>query len=146
MTTFRFNLQRVLQWRLTQLELEEVKFRQQAATVAELERARGEWQAAGMRAEAEVRGWKPVVGRDLSALGGFRLHVEMQEREISGRLAARRMEMEAQERAMLEARRRCRLLEKLKERRQAEWQAASDHELEELASESFLAGWTRGER
>ncbi len=31
---------------------------------------------------------------------------------------------------MLEARRRCRLLERLKERRLAEWTAERDHELE----------------
>jgi hypothetical protein len=47
---------------------------------------------------------------------------------------------------MLEARRCCRLLERLKERRRAEWQAATDREMEELAAESFLAGWSRGER
>jgi hypothetical protein len=44
----------------------------------------------------------------------------------------------------MEARRRCRLLEKLKERRRAEWEKARDRELEELASESFLARWNRG--
>jgi hypothetical protein len=42
---------------------------------------------------------------------------------------------------MLEARRRCRLLERLKERRLAEWTSARDRELEEVASESFLARW-----
>ena len=40
---------------------------------------------------------------------------------------------------MLEARRHCRLLERLKERRLAEWKAACDHEMDELASESYLA-------
>ena len=44
---------------------------------------------------------------------------------------------------MLEARRRCRLLERLKERRLAEWTTARDRELDELASESYLAKWNR---
>jgi hypothetical protein len=44
---------------------------------------------------------------------------------------------------MLEARRRLRLLERLKDRRMAEWRAARDKELEELASESYLAKWQR---
>src|SRR5579872_1455188 len=106
MTTFRFNLQKVLQWRQTQLELEEIKFKQQVAAVTDLERARAEMEATGIQAELAVRTWRPVVGRDLSALGGFRLHVEMQERAIAGRLVERRRELEAQQAAMLEARRR----------------------------------------
>jgi hypothetical protein len=44
---------------------------------------------------------------------------------------------------MLEARRRCRLLERLKERRLTEWTAGRDHELEEIAAESYLARWSR---
>jgi hypothetical protein len=44
---------------------------------------------------------------------------------------------------MLEARRRFRLLERLKERRLAEWRLALDKDLQELASESYLAGWAR---
>jgi hypothetical protein len=42
---------------------------------------------------------------------------------------------------MLEARRRCRLLERLRERRWDEWKAAADRELEETAAESYLARW-----
>ena len=44
---------------------------------------------------------------------------------------------------MLEARRRCRLLERLKERRLADWTAERNRQLEEVASESFLARWRR---
>jgi hypothetical protein len=50
---------------------------------------------------------------------------------------------ETQQSIMLEARRRCRLLERLKDRRLADWTSARDHELDELASESFLAKWAR---
>ena len=44
--------------------------------------------------------------------------------------AAQAKKLEAQETAMLEARRRLRLLERLKERRLAEWRAAENRELE----------------
>ena len=44
---------------------------------------------------------------------------------------------------MLEARRRCRLLEKLKERRLAEWRAAAEREIEALAAEAFLTRWNQ---
>ncbi len=93
-----------------------------------------------------MRQWKPVAGRDVTALGGYRLHVMAQEQEIAVSRAKHQTALEAQEAVMLEARRRCRLLERLRERRRAEWQAAGDREVEELASESYLAGWARGER
>ncbi|MDR3700482.1 MAG: hypothetical protein P4L56_12640 [Candidatus Sulfopaludibacter sp.] len=146
MNSFRFNLQKVLDWRQTQLDLEEARFKQQLAAVAELDRARAALEAAGIHAEVQVRQWRPVAGRDVTALGGYRLHVMAQEQEIAVSRAKSQSALDAQEAAMLEARRRCRLLERLKERRRAEWQAAGDREVEELAAESYLAGWVRGER
>jgi hypothetical protein len=144
MNNFRFHLQKVLEWRQTQLELEEAKFKQQLAAVAELDRARAALEAAGIRAEVQVREWRPVAGRDVTALGGYRLHVMAREQEIAGQRANRQTALDTQEGVMLEARRCCRLLERLKERRREEWQAAGNRELEELASECFLAGWVRG--
>jgi hypothetical protein len=135
----------VLELRERQLEVEEIKFKQHLATVADLDRARAELEAAGNRAEVEVRKWSPVAGADLAALGSFRIGVRIKEQQLGVRRESARKALETQQAAMLEARRRWRLLERLKERRRVEWQAASDRELEELASESYLAGWTRRE-
>ena len=143
MINFRFKLARVLAWRQTQLEVEEAKFKQQTAALAELDRARAELEAAGIRAESEVRRWDPLNGGDLAALSGFRLHVRAREDQLAARRAERQKVVDAQQSAMLEARRRCRLLERLKERQLTEWQSARDRELEALALESFLAGWPR---
>lgn len=146
MTRFHFPLQRVLDWRKTQLELEEAKFRQRAAELVGVEKARAELQAGAVHTEFEVRKWGSVGGSELGSLAEYRAHVKVEE----GRLAARRAEcaraLAAQQASMLEARRRCRLLEKLKERRLAEWKAAADKELDEIASESFLAQWGSAER
>ncbi|MBZ5725114.1 MAG: hypothetical protein LAP87_08970 [Acidobacteriia bacterium] len=143
MTPFRFPLQKVLDWRLTQLEVEEIRYRQQLAALAALDRTRAELEAAGIRAEVEVRKSASLAGFDLAALGSFRRRVQVEE----GKLATRRAECEkrvaAQQSAMLEARRRCRLLERLKERRLTDWQSAADKEVEALAAESFLAQWNR---
>lgn len=141
MTTFRFALQKILDWRRTQLEVEEVKFRRAAEAVAAVDRARAEVQAAAVAAELEVRGWDQVAGRDLHALGDYRLHVHSQEQALDARRAECVRNAAAQEAAMLEARRRCRLLERLRERRWAEWKAAEERELDGLASESYLAQW-----
>jgi len=141
--TFHFPLERVLGWRRTQLEVEEAKFKHESAALAELDRLRAELEASGIKAELQVREWDPVTGRDLAALGDFRLRVKAREAEIAVGRAAQVRKLSAQEGAMLEARRRCRLLERLKERRSGEWQAAANREVEELASESYIAQWNR---
>jgi hypothetical protein len=52
-------------------------------------------------------------------------------------------ELAARQAALMEARRQCRLLERLKDRRWAEWQSAAAKELDELAADSYLAQWAR---
>jgi flagellar export protein FliJ len=143
MTSFHFRLQKVLDLRRTQLETEESRFKQQLAALAGLDSERAGWAAAGSRAETQVRDFNQLAGCDLTALGHFRLTVKQQQREIDARRLACQKGIEAQQAAMLEARRRCRLLERLKERRLAEWTCGRDHELEQLASESFMAKWGR---
>jgi len=143
MMPFRFALEKALDWRRMQLELEETQFKQQLAAMAALDRARAKLEAEGIRAEVQVREWRPVAGADLAALGSFRLRTKKMEDELEVRRAECRRKLAEQQAAMLEARRRFRLLERLKERRLEEWQKACDRELEELASESYLAQWNR---
>jgi hypothetical protein len=145
MKSFRFPLEKALGWRRLQLELEEARHKQQAAVLAGLDRERAEIEAAGIRAEIEVREWRPIAAGDLTALGNFRLHVKSQESGIARRRFEAAQKLAEQQKAMLEARRRCRLLERLKERRLTEWTAERDHELEEIAAESFMARWSRGD-
>jgi flagellar export protein FliJ len=144
MSSFRFPLQKVLDWRQTQLDLEEARLQQRAAALEAVDRSRAELEAASVQTEVEVRRWNPVAGRDLEALGGFRLHVRAREEALAAERAGCAAALAAQQAAMLEARRRCRLLERLKEKRLAEWKAATDREMEELASECFLAQWSAG--
>jgi len=139
---FRFSLQKALEWRGTQLELAEAQVQQQLAALAYLDRQELELQTMGRRTEVEVRALQPLSGADLAALGSFRALVKSQERELARKRLEMRAELAKRQAAMLEARRRSRLLERLKERRWAEWQAASDKELEELAADSYLARWT----
>ena len=143
MKAFQFSLERALEWRRAQLEQSEARFKQQAAELVEIDRQRTESDAADRRAEMEVRAWQPVSGEDLAALGAFRLGMRRQ-REI---LLSRRVQCERvlaeRQKEMMEARRRVRLFERLKERRLTEWRAAFDRELEQQAAESYLAQWGR---
>jgi hypothetical protein len=143
MSAFRFSLEKALEWRRKQLELDEARYKQCVAAVAKLDVARAALAAEGGRAQTEVRQWSQVIGRDLAALDSFRLGIKKKEGEIDLRRMECVREAAEQQTRMLEARRRARLLERLKERRRAEWQSAEDRELEKLASESFLAQWSR---
>ncbi|MBV9506676.1 MAG: hypothetical protein JO323_16915 [Acidobacteriia bacterium] len=143
MTTFRFRLEKVLAWRHTQLELEEAKYQQQTRVVAELDRQNAQWDAVKQGAEVQVRGWVPLLGGDLASLEDFRSHVRAQKKQLTLRITEERRRLEAQQRAVLEARRQCELLERLKQRRLEEWQAAANKEIEELGAESYLSSISR---
>jgi len=143
MTSFRFRLEKVLEWRKTRLELEEARYRQQAAALAAFDRARAEMVAEGVHTESEARSWNPLTDRDLAALAEFRRDLRARETSLGARRAECARQLTALENAMLEARRRYRLLERLKERGLEAWKAERDRELEQLASESFLARWER---
>lgn len=143
MSAFRFSLEKALEWRRKQLELEETRFKQCVAALATLDGQRAELEAAAIRAELEVRGSSVIAGCDLEALGRFRRAVQDREAALELRRADSRTKMESQQTVMMAARRRCRLLERLRERRLAEWTAVRDKELEELAAESYLARWVK---
>jgi flagellar protein FliJ len=141
MKAFRFPLQKALDLRMRQLELEEAKLQQAAAALAAVDRERESLLKGRADAEALVRAGKAVPGEDLAALGAFRLHTDAEAKRIAQRRAQSEGAMEEQRKIMLEARRKLRLLEKLRERRYAEWSASAAKELEEMASESYLARW-----
>lgn len=146
MTAFRFRLEKVLQWRATELTLAESRFEQQTAAVAAIDRARAALDAASIRAEVMVRDSPHVEGADLAALAAFRQHTRARLSELSAARVPAQRELDARCAAILDARRRVRLLERLKTRRQAEWKEAFDRELDQLASESYLARFAGAKR
>ena len=116
---------------------------QQVAVLAEIDRERAELDATGQRTEAEVRQFTRIDGGDLSALGSFRLQVKARTRALAGKSVECQKELAVRQAALVEVRRRCRLLDRLKERRLTEWKSAAEKELEQLAADSHLAQWTR---
>jgi hypothetical protein len=143
MTKFQFPLQKALDWRRTQLELAQARLEQQLAELAGIDRERAELDAMGQRTEAEVRQFTLIEGGDLSALGSFRLRVKAHGQALAAKRAECQKELAARQTAMLEVRRRCRLLDRLKERRLTEWESEAGKELDQLAADSYLAQWAR---
>ena len=145
MKAFQFPLQRALDWRRTQLEVAQARVQQQLAALTAIDNARAELGSQGQRVEWEVRQFGQLQGGDLSALGEYRLNLKARARQLAGERVECQKELAARQNTMTEARRRCRLLERLKARRLAEWQSAADRELDELAADSYLAQWARRE-
>ncbi|MCL5743601.1 MAG: hypothetical protein M1541_06695 [Acidobacteria bacterium] len=144
MKTFRFPLEKALEWRRRQLEVEELKFRQLSAGLQELDQRRAALESARDSAGRKLIESRAVTGSDLNSLAGYRSALRIRGEAL---LLQRRQQetcVEEQRHKYQEARRQCRLLEKLRERRRAQWQADCNRELEALASESFLSKWNRG--
>jgi len=142
MNAFHFPLQKALDLRQTQLTLEESRYRQQLAELGAIDRSRAEAEASGLRAEIEIRQSSSVRGSDLTALDRFRLRVKNDQARIAAQRETAVRELAVRQDRMLLARRRSKLLERLRERRLQEWQADRDRELEKIANESYLAQWS----
>lgn len=138
MQRFHFRLASVLELRALQLDVEESRLQALFA-----ERQRGEEELARLgeqRREAErLLACDSVEGEALAALDSHRYGLERAAGRLRAAAAERERRIAAQQASVLEAGRRVRLLERLKERRLAEWRFESDRELEALASETFLA-------
>ncbi len=143
MQAFRFPLGRALAWRRTQLELEENKLRQIVAAREEMALEKVRLELVKNRAEQTVRDAPAVEAGDLWALAAYRQRLIAEGRALEARRQACEQQLEAQRQRVVEAQRGCRLLEKLLERRRAQWRREADRELENLAAESYLAGWSR---
>lgn len=143
MRAFAFPLRRALEWRRTMLDLEESKLRQIAARSEELELAAVRLGMVKERAEQSVCHAQAVEAHDLWALSVYRRHLMVELDSLGRRRRECEQELTLQQEKVLEAQGQCRLLEKLEDRRRAEWGKEAARELENLAAESYLATWNR---
>ena len=143
MKAFAFRLEKVLEWRQKELGLAEAEFRRRTEAVAAVDRMTTDLATLARRETSAVHAAHPILGGALASLERYHQHVVMREKQLEAKRADCAAQAAEAEKSMLEARRRARLLEKLKGRRLREWQAAASRELEEVASESYLAQWTR---
>ncbi|MGC8793105.1 MAG: flagellar export protein FliJ [Bryobacteraceae bacterium] len=143
MKRFVFRLESVLRWRRGQLEQEQNRLQAMAAGRDAIRRRLEELERMRREAEACVLSSGGVSGSELAALEAFRRKLAAERARWQRELEECEHRIQAQREAVLEARRRVRLLERLKERRHEEWEADVAKELETLATESYLARWGR---
>jgi flagellar export protein FliJ len=136
---FHFRLARVLEWRRQQLELEESRlaplFAERDAFITSLaEIGRDEEQTRRGIADAGASD-----AQELAAGGDWLQHLQSRRKKVQAAIEECQGRVKAQQAAILEARRKVRLIERLEQRHLSEWGAAVDREQEALAAELFLA-------
>jgi hypothetical protein len=143
MRSFQFRLETVLGWRRMHLELEETKLQRLFEELRQVDLAEDRLDTEKADADRAVLYSASVEAQDLAALDRHRLHVARVKERLRKERADCQRRITTQQQQVAKAERDVRLLEKLRERRLAEWQTAADREQETLASELFLASWHR---
>lgn len=138
MRSFRFRLQRVLEWRASRYDAERLKLDglivEQRAVSNQIEQLRKD-----LSSPLPSR----LTGVDLQAHAVHSAHLQRQLADLNGcqQDLARRIAL--QQECVLDAKRNCELIERLRDRAKADWVYAEDRENEALSAESYLATWTR---
>ena len=143
MSTFQFPLQRVLSWRETQLSIEEADLDRLRFELKTVETALEDL-ASREAIENEVfQVARSLSGAELAGLANAREWMVRERKRIQSRIADCLRGIELRTAAVTEARRKVRLMERLKERRRVSWTLEANRCLEELASDSAIAAWRR---
>ena len=143
MKRFSFPLERVMEFREAQAAAEKQKLAMLMQQLGQVNESLKQLHASRQNAEQSLAGSGRIVGLELNTLGAFRAAVQQREQSLlrtRGNLEARIAE---QRREVVKLRRQHRLLEKLRERRLAEWAGEVNREAEQLTAECFLSGWSR---
>ncbi len=143
MQRFKFRLDSVLEWRRTQVELEETKLQRLFDERRQIEEAKQRLKSAEAEAARTVLGSVSVAPSELTALDTHRHWIARGHARLDRLRADCEKKIAAQRERVASAERDLRLFEKLKERRFEEWRLAADREQEALAGELFLAHWSR---
>lgn len=141
MSTFRFTLARVLSWRETELSIEEAALERLRSELRTLKDQLEELLSSEAKELELIQFARSLRGGDLAGIAQTRTWLAQQKQRIESQIADCIGRIESQTATLMEARRKVRLLERLRERRQAAWLHEENRMLEELAAESALGKW-----
>jgi flagellar export protein FliJ len=143
MAQFQFSLEKVLRWRGVELTAEEAKLKAMLQVQLHLQTQLADVSAERSKLISSLGSMPDLRGDDLRTLTACGLRLRRTAETLAQRLLQCGRELTKQRKKYSEAKRRVRLLEELKDRRLQEWKYEEAAQLEELASESFLANWNR---
>jgi flagellar export protein FliJ len=140
---FQFSLEKVLRWRSVELTGEEAKLKALVQEQLHLQTLLAEVSAERSKLISSLGTMPDLRGDDLRTLTACGLRLRRNAETLAQHLLRCGRDLAKQRKKYSEAKRRVRLLEELRDRRMQEWKYEESAQLEELASESFLANWNR---
>jgi flagellar export protein FliJ len=142
MKAFRFPLDRALHLRRMQLEIEQVRLQQIQAEILRIHNSVAALEQFGVETRNWISGNRSLDSGSICTVADFQQRSRQVVLAMAHRTRDLRGQAEAQKARTLEARRRVKLLEILRESRYAEWLSEADREQETFAAEAFLARWS----
>jgi hypothetical protein len=124
-----------------QLELEQVRLQQIQAEALRIRNSVGALEAFGVETRNWISGSSALDSGYVSTVSDF----QQRSRQVVAAMERKTRDLEAQAEEQkaksLEARRKVKLLESLRETRYGKWQAEADREQETFAADAYLARW-----
>jgi len=145
MKSFQFPLQRVLDWRTLRMRTEEEKLASLQHKLAAILHRDSALTEAELKSGARLLQLIGIDGSDLRALAAFQLRMRKERTVLKAERAQCEAQISEQRQRLLKARRDCRALEQLKDKRKRTWTAQLDREIEDTAAEAYLSQWARAE-
>jgi flagellar export protein FliJ len=143
MKAFQFRLASVVRIREMQLRTEESKLEQLLAARASIQSAIDNLQQSVVVSWNTSKTFPALQSSDLSGLKALDDHARREGVRLRTRLTAQEELVAKQQSVVIEIRRNLRLLEKLKLKRQTEWQQEADRELAALVDDATNSRWVR---
>ena len=144
MKSFRFRLQRVLDWRQLRCSEEEQRLKNLTTRLSAADARVAELQVAKTTLGRDLLHSTSFYSGDLTALVGSRRRLEADERAAALLRDDCANQVLEQRRRLIGEQRECRLLEKLKAKRYIEYEYEVQRQLEAATSELYLCRWKWG--
>jgi hypothetical protein len=138
MKKFEFRMDSVLRWRDTQLQVERGKLNALLSDEAKLKESL-ETLGGERRSALECLAKEQLFSLDLRSLSSYLVGAEARATMLHDQIRKRRQAVAEQRDRVVQAERNLKLLLKLREKRQLEWKAGFEREIEANAEESWLA-------
>lgn len=139
MKRFQFQLATALDWRKRRMETEQARLDELLARQAGLQRMLEDTARDRARSGEELLRATTIEAEDLAALDAYRRALDVQKRRLERELTAVAEAIGRQRQLVMATMRDYRLMEKLKDRRLEEWRKQFERELENEATELYLA-------
>ena len=139
MPPFRFRLAKALEWYGEQCRMEEDRLRETIAALRHSEAELARASEGRIHIERDLLQTAVLPAAELLALARYRYRALKEEQRLTQERTRCEHEKETQFVAVQAARRRVRLIEKIRERKSTEYTVEANRELEELAADAFRA-------